>query len=181
MRIYAIAILAHNRAIGHQNRLLWHLPEDLERFKTLTSGHFLLMGRKTFESIGRILPNRTHIVLSSAPERCSLWGQNSPFLHWAAHLEQGLEIAKNAGAQELFVIGGAAVYAQTLPICERLYLSFVDKAHAQADAFFPAWGQEWVCTEEQPVLGSVFGEFSRYLLPPIPNTRGGNTQPVLKK
>ena len=117
MRLSIIAAMARNRVIGRNNRLPWHLPADWRRFKRLTMGHHLIMGRKTFESIGRPLPGRICIVLS---------GQRSyapPGVQVAASLEDALRLTR--GDDEVFVGGGAGVYRQTLSLANRMYLTLL--------------------------------------------------------
>jgi len=136
-RVYLIAAVAANGVIGRDNTLPWHLPEDLKRFKALTSGHAVIMGRKTFDSIlgmlGKPLPGRHNIVITrtaTLPGRQSGWSN----VTLAASLEQALAWAR---ADEVFVIGGAQIYALALPLAQRLYLTEV-KTEANGDACFPA-------------------------------------------
>jgi dihydrofolate reductase len=130
----AIAAMAENRVIGCGNRIPWHLPEDFNWFKRMTTGHILVMGRKTFESIGRPLPLRQTIVLSrSARAIPGVEVRND----WS-------EIALREDPREIFICGGADIYAQTLPFCSDLYLTHV-KGGAEGDAFFPPFEErfEW--------------------------------------
>lgn len=143
MRISIIVAMGHQRQIGHQGQIPWHLPADLQNFKKITMGHTLILGRKTFASIGKALPGRSTIVLtrdqSFSADKC-LSAQN---------LEDALELAKNAGETEVFIAGGAEVYAQALPLAQRLYLSFVNY-NGEADTFFPPYSTEgWVKTDSQ--------------------------------
>jgi dihydrofolate reductase len=133
--ISLLAALAEDRAIGRGNTMPWHLPDDLKRFKALTLGKPILMGRKTAQSLGRALPGRLNLVLTGS-------GQ-VPFAGMQAvdSLEQALELTAQAGAGELCVIGGGQVYAQLLDRADRLYLTHVHTRVADADAFFPAWDQ----------------------------------------
>lgn len=118
-----------NRVIGSGNKIPWHLPEDFKWFKKMTTGHVIVMGRKTFESIGRPLPNRTTIVLSrsalqipgieTAPDLCQL--------DWQSHAQAG---------RQIFICGGEQIYRQALPMCSDLYLTLV-KQTFEGDAFFP--------------------------------------------
>src|SRR5262245_45142445 len=124
----AIAAMSENRVIGRGNTIPWHLPEDFQWFKKMTTGHILVMGRKTFESIGRPLPNRTTIVLSRS-------GFEFPGVRTVHDLAQ---IDPSVEAQEVFVCGGAQIYAQALPRCSDLYLTLV-KRRVEGDAFFPAF------------------------------------------
>ncbi|WP_202844540.1 dihydrofolate reductase [Luteimonas saliphila] len=122
-----------NRAIGRRNALPWHLPDDLRRFKALTLGKPLLMGRKTAESLGRALPGRLNLVLSRSPR--------VPFdgMHPVASLDDALRIASGEGARELCVIGGAQIYALALPRAVKLHATHVDTVVDGADAFFPPY------------------------------------------
>jgi dihydrofolate reductase len=130
-----IVAMAKNRVIGANNTLPWHLPADLKHFKALTMGHPIIMGRKTYESIGRPLPGRLNVVVSanrgfSAPG-CTV----VPSVHAA--------IKAAASAEEIFFIGGNTLYVQSLPMIERIYLTEVDCTVA-GDTFFPALdGREW--------------------------------------
>lgn len=115
-----------NRVIGRGNQIPWHLPEDLRWFKRLTLGQVVVMGRKTFEAIGRPLPHRTVIVLSRA-------GFSHPGVQTVADLSQ-IDPARES--REVFICGGAQIYAQALPLCSDLYLTLV-KQVVDGDAFFP--------------------------------------------
>jgi dihydrofolate reductase len=137
VRISLVAAMAENRVIGADNRLPWDLPADLKRFRSLTSGHPIVMGRKTFESIGRVLPNRTNIVVTRNPGYRVLGAQV------VASLDAAFEVARGApGAKgpegECFVIGGAEIYVLALPLADRLYITEVHRAFA-GDAYFPEW------------------------------------------
>lgn len=134
--------MARNRAIGIDNRLPWHLPADLQRFKALTSGHAIVMGRKTFESFPRPLPNRRHVIVTTRSDYPAPPGGVA-----VASVDAALAAAD--GAAELFVIGGASIYAQTLPRAQRLYVTLV-AADVTGDAFFPpfAW-DAWREVERQ--------------------------------
>ncbi len=160
MNIYLIAALARARAIGINNRLAWHLPEDLAYFKQITQSNTVVMGRKTFESIGRALPNRENIVLSR-DINTSLSTVYAPNLHFAESIAESLEIARRLHTQNLFVIGGADIYTQFLSLAQGLYLTFVDISLPEADAFFPEWGQDWVCTSRIPKQGYDFTIWER--------------------
>jgi dihydrofolate reductase len=127
-RVSVIAALAKNRVIGVENRLPWRLPEDLAHFKALTLGHPILMGRKTFESLGRPLPGRRNVVITRNPDY-------RPEGAVVAHSIDAA-IALCADADEIFFIGGAELYAQAIPLADRLYLTEVD-VEAEGDAWFP--------------------------------------------
>lgn len=142
MLISLIAALDRRRGIGKDNQLPWRLPADLKRFRELTTGHHIITGRKTYESIGKPLPGRTTIIITRnrdyKAEGCFI-------VH---SLNEALELARSRGEQEVFVIGGAEIYAQALPLADRLYLTLVD-AGVEADAFFPAFEEnEWLLAEE---------------------------------
>lgn len=123
-----------NRAIGKGNDLPWRLPDDLKRFKALTLGKPVLMGRKTAESLGRALPGRMNLVLTRSG-RVPFDGMQA-----VASVEEAQEIAlAGGGAEELCVIGGAEIYALTLPMADRLHLTHVDTVVDGADAFFPSF------------------------------------------
>ena len=129
MRISLIIAVAQNGAIGHENQLIWHLPDDLKQFKRLTTGHPIIMGRKTFESIGKPLPNRTSIVIT----RSKNWAFEGVIV--VHSVEEALEVAGQTGTDEAFVIGGAEIYRLTLPIANKIYLTEV-KADFEGDAHF---------------------------------------------
>ena len=130
--VAVIAAVARNGAIGRNNALLLHLPEDLPRFKRLTMGCPLIMGRKTWESIGRPLPGRRSIVIT----RNAQW--QTPGAEAAPSLPAALEMAANA--PKVFVIGGAQIYAEALKRADELHLTEID-AEFDGDAFFPLWSR----------------------------------------
>jgi len=129
MQLSLLAALDRNHAIGKGNALPWHLPDDLKRFKALTLGKPLLMGRRTAESLGRALPGRRNLVLTRSGA--------APFagMEAVASFENALRIASDV--EELCVIGGGEIFALTLPLATRMYLTWVDTIVAGADAFFP--------------------------------------------
>lgn len=129
-RLSLIAAVAQNRVIGVRNTLPWHLPADLKHFRRLTTGHPIIMGRRNYESIGRPLPDRDNIVVSRRND------YQAPGCRVVHSLEDAL-IAVN-GADEIFVIGGAELYAQTLPNANRLYLTLVH-ANVDGDTYFPEY------------------------------------------
>ncbi len=130
MLISLIVAMAQNRCIGNRGQLPWHLPGDLQRFKQLTMGHSLLMGRGTFESIGRPLPGRSSCVLSRdplfSPRGCQVYSD----------LEQALDGIARTGENELFICGGADIYRQLLARCKRIYLTELERK-VTGDCFFP--------------------------------------------
>ena len=126
-----LAALDRGFAIGKDNTLPWHLPADLKRFKALTLGKPLLMGRKTAESLGRALPGRRNLVLTRSG-RVPFEGMEA-----VATLDAALAIARGDDAPQLCVIGGGEVFAATLPMAARMHLTWVDAEVSGADAFFP--------------------------------------------
>lgn len=132
--ISLIAAMSQNRVIGRNGQLPWRLPADLQHFKQLTTGHTLIMGRKTFESVGKALPNRTNLVLSRQPN------------YSAANIEVFTTLADalaavNPDEVEVFVVGGGEIYAQALPLADRIYLTVVHQSF-EGDAFFPDFSHE---------------------------------------
>jgi dihydrofolate reductase len=125
----AIAAMSLNRVIGVGNRIPWHLPEDFKWFKQMTTGHIIVMGRKTFESLGKPLPNRTTIVLTHS-------SQPIPGVQIASSLSQLDPALPALAGRDLFICGGAQVYQQALPLCSDLYLTLVKRV-VQGDTFFP--------------------------------------------
>ncbi len=143
-----ICALSRNRAIGINNQLPWHLPRDLAHFKAVTMGHPIIMGRKTFDSIGRPLPGRHNIVVSHQRE----WAREGVTVvnNLIDAIACATEMAQSAGQREIMLIGGASLYEQALPLAQRLYLTEVH-VDIPGDAFFPVFASdEWseVCREE---------------------------------
>ena len=127
-----------NRLIGGKNKLLWNIPGELKRFKEITTGHPIIMGRKTHESIGRVLPNRTNIIISGS---FSLARPRLASEIWVGSLEEALKAAASApGFEEIFIIGGGQIYAQSLPLADRLYLTIVDGDY-KGDTYFPDYSE----------------------------------------
>ncbi|MBQ6653019.1 MAG: dihydrofolate reductase [Prevotella sp.] len=132
--ISIIAAVARNRAIGYQNKLIYWLPNDLKRFKQLTTGNTIIMGRRTFESLPKgALPNRRNIVLSRAK-------QSFPGCECYPSLEAALRNCKTD--EEIYIIGGASVYAQAMRVADRLCLTEIDDTPDHADTFFPPY-EDW--------------------------------------
>ena len=136
MKISLICALGSNDAIGRGNELLWRISEDLKRFKRITTGHAIIMGRKTYESIGFPLPNRTNIILtrdeSYAADGCVV-------VH---SLDDAFAVAgKGPATDEVFIIGGGEIYKQAIGTADRLYLTLVDDAPTDADTFFPDYSE----------------------------------------
>jgi dihydrofolate reductase len=134
--ISIICIVAKNRAIGFQNKLLYNMPEDMKHFKDTTIGHVVIMGERTFHSMAdRPLPNRVNIILTLdrdfKVENCLV----------AHSVEEAVELAKAQNKGEIFFIGGGMIYTQALPIADKLYLTIVDDEPTQADTFFPDYSE----------------------------------------
>jgi dihydrofolate reductase len=141
MLISLIAAMDKNHAIGIENRLPWHLPADLQHFKKLTLGKPVLMGRNTYESIGKPLPGRLNIVVTRNES------YQAPGCTMAHSFEDA--ISKAGDHEEIMIIGGASFYEHALPRAHRLYLTFVD-TEVQGDAFFPVWNpDEWRAIERE--------------------------------
>lgn len=137
-----IAAVARNLAIGYQNKLLYWLPNDLKRFKALTTGHTIIMGRRTFESLPKgALPNRRNVVLTRSQVTFP-GAETFPSLLAA--------LASCAPEEDVYIIGGASVYAEALPLADRLCLTEIDDTPGQADAFFPLFSdEEWKVAEKE--------------------------------
>jgi len=133
----AIAAMSLNRVIGNGNQIPWHLPEDFKWFKATTSGHVIVMGRKTFESIGKPLPNRETIVLSR-----SAWSH--PGVKTISNLD---DLPALVAGRQAFICGGAQIYEQMLPQCSELFLTLV-KREVPGDAFFPKFEDQFELAEE---------------------------------
>jgi dihydrofolate reductase len=143
MNVCLIAAIGKNGELGRDNGLIWHIPGDLAHFKTTTMGHTVIMGRKTFESIGRPLPGRTNIVVtrsSNLPEYKNVL--------YVADLKSATATASATASTTVFIIGGASLYTEALPIVNRMYITHIDATETSADTFFPSvnW-QEWVVTD----------------------------------
>lgn len=144
MILTLIAAYSRTRALGADNRMLWHLPEDFAYFKRTTTGHTLLMGRKTYESIGRALPDRRTIVITRSRE----W--TAPDAEVAHSVEEAVTLAGAAPDEVVFSAGGGEIYAQTLPLADRLLVTEVE-SDVEGDAYFPEWDRsEWVETWREP-------------------------------
>ncbi len=131
MIVSAIVAVAHKNAMGRNNDIPWHLPADLKYFKASTLNHHIIMGRKTFQSIGRPLPKRTNIVITRQP----FFIASGTII--CNNIEQALEKAYDNGEEEAFIIGGAQIYEASMEYWDRLYLTKVDLAVDGADTFFP--------------------------------------------
>ena len=146
-----IAAVGKNNELGANNKLMWHLPNDLKFFKNMTDGKTIIMGRKTFASLPKMLPNRHHVVLSSSndlPEEVSVYNS----------FEELINAYKDSD-EELFVIGGASVYKLFLDISDKIYLTEIDKEYKEADVFFPSFNKDEF---DKEILDSVEEEKVEY-------------------
>ena len=141
MTISIIAAIGKNNEIGKENKLLWHLPAALKHFKEITSGNPVIMGRKTFESIGKVLPNRKNIIVT----RDKKYKVNNAEI--AHSIEEALTLCKKD--DEVFIIGGSEIYKQVMSFTDKLYITEVDMEDKKADAFFPE------------IIPIIFGEEKR--------------------
>lgn len=153
------AVSKHDRAIGKKGAIPWHIPEDMKRFKDLTTGHPVIMGKKTWESLPskfRPLPERTNIVM------CNDGKISAPGASIVETFSGALEIAKNSpGSDEVFIIGGGQIYALTLPHVQRLYLTLIDRKIEGADAFFPEYEKDSKLVSEEKHDGFSFQVLDR--------------------
>lgn len=142
MEIIIIVAIAKNNVIGKDNKLLWHISDDLKRFKRLTIGKTVIMGRKTFFSLPNgALPNRRNIVITDYSDDCCLGAEK------VSSIEEAIENVKNE--KKVFIIGGGAIYKQFLPLCNKIYLTKVHKEY-DGDVFFPEINmEEWELVEEE--------------------------------
>lgn len=160
MEIAAIVAVSQNGVIGVDNKLPWHLPADLKHFKQLTTNHTVIMGRKTYESIGKPLPNRKNIVISRQKE------YKATGCEMVSSIQEALELAKTLQTEKAFIIGGAEIYQLALPFCTHLYLTQVHTEIMNGDAFFSVDKNQWqiTATIEHPIdeKNSFFMNFNTY-------------------
>lgn len=153
MIISIIVAVAKNNVIGKNNQLLWKLSDDLKRFKQLTTNHCIIMGRKTFESIGKALPNRTNIVISRNKE---ISFPNTQKYHT---LTDAIDFAQSIHETEVFIIGGGEIYKQAISIADRIYLTIVHTT-IDGDTFFQYNKDEWNIVEQTSVSENEKNEFN---------------------
>lgn len=145
MTISIIAAIGRNRELGKDNKLLWHIPEDLKRFKKLTQDHAVIMGRKTFESLGKPLPNRINIIITRDKNyKIKTFDVSKHRTHIVHSLEDAFKnleskIQSSELPEEIFIIGGGEIYRQALPYADKLYLTIVDIDRPDAHTYFPEY------------------------------------------
>lgn len=150
-----IVAVANGNAIGKENKLLWHISEDLKYFKQITTGHPVIMGRKTYESIGRPLPGRRNIVVSrSGCVHGDIKNTNTTSLECSNTIENAINIAKGEG--EFFVIGGGELYKQTFDAADKLYITHIYSSIEGADTFFPQIdASKWIIESQGEMMHDV--------------------------
>jgi dihydrofolate reductase len=157
-RIYLVAAVAANGVIGREGRLPWHLPEDLKHFKHLTLGHPIIMGRRTWESLGGLLPGREHIVITRRP------GFHAPGAALASSLEAALALC--AGEAVVFVIGGSQIFAESLPLASGLVMTEIHRDY-EGDTWFPPYERSrWRETQREAHLAADGTKFDFVLYEP---------------
>ena len=157
-RIYLVAAVAANGVIGREGRLPWHLPEDLKHFKRLTLGHPIIMGRRTWESLGGLLPGREHIVITRTP------GFDAPGAAVASSLEGALALC--AGEPLVFVIGGSQLFAESLPLASGLVITEIHRDYQGETRFPPYERSRWRETQREPHVAADGTKFDFVLYEP---------------
>ena len=149
MTITAIVAYSQDFSIGKEGKIPWHLPADLAFFKSKTIGHTIVMGRKTFESIGRVLPSRKNIVLSKTQKKSEIGDEN---LFFYDNFTDVLKMAEEAQETEIFIIGGGEIYRHLLPFCHRVYATEVRTLINDGDTYFPNLANfaNWKLLGEEP-------------------------------
>ncbi|HCM82369.1 MAG: Dihydrofolate reductase [Candidatus Gottesmanbacteria bacterium GW2011_GWB1_44_11c] len=150
-KLSVIAVVGKNRELGKNNKLLWDIPEDMAWFKEITKGHPVIMGKNTFLSIGHPLPHRVNIVITRDP----LFQEAGVTI--AHSFEEAINIGKATGNNELFIIGGAKLYSQAVPIADKLYITKVDALRPDADTFFPEYESRFTKKEYEKTIHSSSG------------------------
>ena len=136
MKISMIAAIGKSRELGKGNKLIWRIPSDLTRFREITRGHPVIMGRKTFESIGRLLPDRTNIIVTRDPD----YKVEGAIV--SNSIEEAIDKSKTEpGSNEIFIIGGAQIYSSAIQYANKLYLTKINAEEPSADAFFPDYSE----------------------------------------
>lgn len=154
MIVSQIVAIAKNRVMGVNNTLPWHLPEDMKFFREKTKDHIMIMGRKTFESLGKPLPHRLHIIITSNRN----YNYNHPLVIVVANLEEALDVAKTHLTQwpeEVFIIGGSGVFKESFPYVHKIYLTMIDRDF-QGDVFYPELPRDqFKITAKQEIPGPL--------------------------
>lgn len=152
-QIYAIVAVGDNFEIGYKGDLIWHIKEDLKRFKSLTMGHPIIMGRKTRESLPKALPGRTNIVITRNPDYAA---SDSLIAH---SLSEAIEIAKNSeGADKIFIIGGGQIYEEAFPILDALEITHIYDTPKETDTYFPEIkDDDWTLTDKSAIFETPDG------------------------
>lgn len=145
MRIIIIAAMTKDRVIGKDGGVPWHEPEDLRHFKRTTTGHAVIMGRKTFESIGRALPDRRNIIITSnpayrLPESSTADSQSS--IVTVGSLDEALELCRRRNEEKAFIVGGGQIYGQAMGIADEMILTHIDGDDISGDTYFPTWNDD---------------------------------------
>ncbi len=151
--ITIIAAASENNALGKDNDLVWHLPDDFKRFKELTSGNYILMGRKTYESFPKPLPNRKHLIITrqkdyQVPENCFVFDSIQSVLHAFDGIQSTFDEVLEFLDKDIWIIGGGEIYKQSMEIADRIELTRVH-SEFEADTFFPEIGEEWELVKEE--------------------------------
>lgn len=155
-----ITAMAKNRVIGINNTLPWHLPEDMKFFRTKTKGHVMIMGRKTFESLGSPLPGRFHIIIT----RQANYKYENPQVKIVSSIEEAVTFAKTLLPQwpeEVFIIGGGEIYKESLSVTNKVYLTIIDKEYS-GDAFYPELPSAFKLVEKKEVSGELPFSFTTW-------------------
>ena len=151
--ITIIAAASENNALGKDNDLVWHLPDDFKRFKELTSGNYILMGRKTYESFPKPLPNRKHLIITrqkdyQVPENCFVFDSIQSALHAFDNIQSTFDEVLEFLDKDIWIIGGGEIYKQSMEIADRIELTRVH-SEFEADTFFPEIVEEWELVKEE--------------------------------
>lgn len=158
MILSIISAIGENREIGEKNNLLWNLPADMKHFKETTSGHVVIMGQKTFESIGKPLPNRKNIVLTQDK---NFQQEGVEIFNSVESLLDNLDKSLNKD-EEVFVIGGGQIYKLFINIADRLYITHVNKSFPNADVFFPEIDSSWSIVSKTNIMTDSKNNYDFY-------------------
>lgn len=158
MSIVIIVAAARNGVIGRDGAMPWRLSSDLKRFKSITMGRTIIMGRKTWQSIGQPLPGRQNIVISRQADF------EAPGATVVQSLEQAIELARKSGQGDIFIIGGGQIYSEAMSLADMLYVTHVE-TDVDGDAFFPVIAQEWEVVQEERIPAGDRDDFpTRYVI-----------------